>query len=712
MAETFKKDLKRSFKIERASINQADRTVDLAFSSETPVERRGENEILSHDEGDYDFSRLNADHPLLLGHDEWNPKSQIGVIVNGSAKVGPDKVARCTVRFSKAKEADEIFQDVVDGIRKLVSVGYDHTGIVKSEKAADGRITTRYKWMPTHVAIVPVPADTVVGVGRNKGKGKAKRDPEDGDGTEDEPGEQVGLCPQCAHAQCEGCTESDDDLVTCCKCLHAYSEKDSHITKSKPTSVDSSKVVDVTSIVTKLTDEQKQQMRILLDPAPTAAAGGAPKVDPKEQAKSEFLARRKELRKRGDEILKDFPQAREKIVEIVDAACESEENLDSVSFRMLREAGAIKPAKPVLMADLGMSEAEQNSYSILRGIQSCLRRDESIPDGLEGEVHGALEKRNLGIPHKGFMVPTDAKVRCRSNRRDRMSRDMQVNIFGQGGATVATQLVTPIVEILRNRMVADRLGVVGLSGLEGNVVIPRQTGAGTAYAVSEIAGLTLSNQILDQIPISPHRVGAYAQYSKQLLIQSSIDVENFIRDDLLKVIAIDWDRIILNGSGAGDEAMGILQTPGIGSVIFGGSAGWSSIVAFETAVANANADVSEMAYVTNPNAKGRLKTLALLPVGATVTATRTLWEGVLGDGSNDGEMNGYRAASTNQIPNNLLLFGVFSEVIHAMWGGYDVVVNPYSLDTNAEVRITLNTFGDVALRHPQCFCASADSAAQ
>jgi hypothetical protein len=120
-----------------------------------------------------------------------------------------------------------------------------------------------------------------------------------------------------------------------------------------------------------------------------------------------------------------------------------------------------------------------------------------------------------------------------------------------------------------------------------------------------------------------------------------------------------------------------------------------------------------MAYVTTPTSKGRLKAVAKTGVGVASVVPIFLWEGKYGvDNSNDGEMNGYRAAATNQIPNNQMLFGNFGDVIHALWGGYDIIVNPYTLDTQAEVRITVNTFGDVAVRHPASFCVSSDSAAQ
>ena len=634
LAKELRRDLSRSFQIDRAKIDPEKRTVELAFSSETPVDRWGENEVLGHGEGEADLARLNSDHPLMLGHNESNPKDQIGVIE--SARIDGDKVGRAVVRFGKSALAIEVFQDVQDGIRKLVSVGYDHTGIVSSEKDKTGRVTTRYRWQPTHIAIVPVPADMKTGVGRDNSQ------------TVDSPQK-----PE---------TDNKTEFMA-----------------DKP-------VIEI--------DETKVRNEARADALKTERE------------------RQKQIREIANELSALKPDQDTNIRTLATEALNSEETADAFKSRAMNEMLKAKPVKPVLMADLGMDQRDQQTYSILRGIQSCLSRDSKQPasDTLEGQVHAELVKRNIGVSFGGFAVPTDAPVRCRPTRG--MQRDLQAGVFGQGGASIATQLVTPIVEILRNRMVAMRLGVRAMAGLEGNVVIPRQTGAGTAYAVSEIAGLTVSNQVLDQIPISPKRVGATGQYSRQLLLQSSIDVENFLRDDLLKVIAIAWDRIILSGQGAADEPLGIMNTPGIGSVVFGATATYAKLVNFKTQVATANADVGEMAFVSTPATEGQLRSVAKLLTGATTVAAVALWEGPFGPDSPDGTVAGFRAASTNQIPNNQVLFGVFSEAIHALWGGYDVIVNPYTLDQQAEVRVTINTFGDVAVRHPQCFCVSADSGAQ
>lgn len=670
--------LNRFLKIDRSKINKENRTVELAFSSETPVERWGENEVLSHDKGEYDFSRIaDGSHPLMAGHNESNPDDQIGVIE--SARVDGDKIARCIARFGNSERADQYFKDVTDGIRSNVSVGYDRTGIVRSNKAADGMTTTVYRWMPTHVAIVPVPADTRAGVGRNK---------------REEITDDDGLCLICGSKVDEGASD-------CQNCGTAVPER-------SKAQIDSTPKVNLERISQLLTPDQKENMKRILF-APDAAAGGgaaAPVIDPLVSERN----RVKEITKVSEQLLKDRPEAREKVVELTTRAISTDMSLGDYQIAAMRECLNAKPAVTRSMATEGI---DVKQYNFMRGIRSCIERNSPTPDGYEGEVHRHFASKMTREKPVGFIVPFDAPGYVQPIRRNRRGgRDLQSNVFGQGGATVATETFTPIIEILRNRMKCIDFGVQTMAGLEGNVVIPRQTAAATAYSVPEIGALTGSTQALDQIALTPRRVGAYNQYSKQLLLQSSIDVENFVRDDLMKVLAIDIDRLILNGQGGNSEPLGIMNTPGIGSIVFGGTATWQKIVQFETTVASQNADIGVMGYLTTPSSKGQLKSVAKLLIGATTVAAVPLWDGMLGDGSADGEMNGYRAGSTNQIPNNQLLFGVFDQAILAMWGGYDVVVNPYSLDTQAEVRITCNVFIDVAIRHPQSFCVSADPANQ
>jgi hypothetical protein len=459
--------------------------------------------------------------------------------------------------------------------------------------------------------------------------------------------------------------------------------------------------------------EIDMKRNLLLDPAVAGAAGGgaaAPATKTTEQLRTEEITRIREISATTDLLVKDHPTAAEKFRSKCQEAIAGGMEVREFKANMLSEIPGVKPAAQISLATLGLSRKEQGEYSVARAIQSCIVRKTQTPDGLEGEVHLEMQKRNVCSGASGFWVPPDALISRKMNRRQQ--RDLNVSTFGQGGATVQTSILTPIIELLRNRMVCDRLGVQGMAGLEGNVAIPRQSGAATAYSLPEQTTLTKSTQALDQIILTPHRVGAENNYSRQLLLQSSIDVENFLREDLMKVIAIKWDYLILQGQGGGSEPTGVLNTAGIGSLNFGGTATWAEVVAFETALSLANADLGNMAFVTTPGVRGRWKVIAKTGVGVTSVVPIFLWEkGAWADGSNDGEVNGYRAAATNQVLNNLVFFGNWEDVIHAIWGGYDVIVDPYTRASDGTNRVIVNTFGDVAVRHAASFCVSGDTGA-
>lgn len=155
----------RDFKVDSGNIDKENRLVKIAFSSENPVERFFGNEILSHEAGAVDMTRLLDGAPLLLDHDS---SKVIGVVEN--AKIDSDKIGRAVVRFSRNPEAELIFQDVIDGIRKKISVGYIINQITEVAKKSADAISTflATSWTPLEVSIVGIPADSSVGVGRSE----------------------------------------------------------------------------------------------------------------------------------------------------------------------------------------------------------------------------------------------------------------------------------------------------------------------------------------------------------------------------------------------------------------------------------------------------------------------------------------------------------------------------------------------------------------
>jgi HK97 family phage major capsid protein len=255
------------------------------------------------------------------------------------------------------------------------------------------------------------------------------------------------------------------------------------------------------------------------------------------------------------------------------------------------------------------------------------------------------------------------------------------------------------------------MGTTLLTDLTGNIAIPRATAGSTGYWVAESGAPTESQQAFDQVALTPKTLGAYVDYSRRLLLQSSIAVEAFIRMDIARTIALMIDLAAIAGSGASNQPRGILNTSGIGSIA-GGTNGaaptWDHIVDLESAVANANAPAGSLGYLTNTKVRGKLKKTQMF----SGTNGIPVWQG--------GELNGARAEVSNQVPSNLtkgtssgvcsaLIYGNWSDLLIAMWGGLDMMLDPYTGATSGTKRVVALQDVDVNVRYPVSFASMQDA---
>ena len=157
------KSFKRDFTFKREAVDEEKRTVEVAFSSEKPVLRWFGKEILDQSPSSVRLERLNNGGAVLVDH---RTSDHVGVIE--SARIDDDKVGRAILRFGRSQRADEIFKDVVDGIRSLVSFMYImHDLRLESSSDDEEDIYRSTDWEPLEISIVSIPADETVGVGRS-----------------------------------------------------------------------------------------------------------------------------------------------------------------------------------------------------------------------------------------------------------------------------------------------------------------------------------------------------------------------------------------------------------------------------------------------------------------------------------------------------------------------------------------------------------------
>lgn len=341
--------------------------------------------------------------------------------------------------------------------------------------------------------------------------------------------------------------------------------------------------------------------------------------------------------------------------------------------------------KPAAASDLGMSKKEKGQYSVLRAIRAMVDRDWSKA-GLEREAHEAICKR-AGVAEAangGFYVPYEVQ-----------KRDLTAAGSTTGAELVATDLLAGnFIDLLRNRTVVGQLGATMLTGLKGDVAIPKQTGAGTAYwLTNEATAITESTQALTQLALSPKNVGAYTEISRQLMMQSTPAADALVMSDLAKVLALAIDLAALEGDGTGGAPTGIASTVGIGGVT-GTSIAYAGVLEFQTDVAASNALAANCAYVTTP------AVAALLAQRMKASNTYSpLWEGNILDGN----VSGYRAMATNQVTAASMIFGDFSQVVIGEWGMLELALNPYANFTAAISGIRAIQTVDVGIRYAGAF---------
>ena len=199
------------------------------------------------------------------------------------------------------------------------------------------------------------------------------------------------------------------------------------------------------------------------------------------------------------------------------------------------------------------------------------------------------------------------------------------------------------------------------------------------------------------VTMSPKVIGAFTDATRLLLSQSSLSIENLIRNDLTAGIATAIDSGALLGSGSSGQPTGIRNTSGINTATFAAAnPTWAEIVGLESDIAGDNALFGNLRMICTPAEYGTMK----------VTSKDS------GSGqfivSPDGMVNGYDVIRSAQVTSGDFYFGNFADLLIGLYGGLDITVDPYSLSTTGSVRIVALQNVDVAVRHPESFILAND----
>ena len=587
----------RSSEIRKDWMDEEKRTIRIAVSSEEPVERSFGLEILEHSAEAIDLDFLGSGRaPLLRDHD---PKQQIGVIEK--TDIGEDRVLRADVRFGKNALADEVFSDVVDGIRSNISVGYRIDNLSKEERD-DGTVFKATRWTPLESSIVSIPADQSVGVGRS-------------DKTQPVPKEDIPM------------------------------EQEINV----------------------------EEVR--------AQAAEAERAAYSKQV-TEIIALGAKHNKR----------------DLADEAVGKGYSIEQFRGLLLEKIGA---AKPLEVAEPDLTPTEQKRYSLMRAIRAAASNDWREA-GFEREVSDEIGRVSGRTP-KGFFVPGHAWGQ----------RDLIAGSDGDGGHLKGVDhMGSEFIEALRSKLVVSSMGARVMTGLKGDVSIPKLSTVASAAFVAENNAVSEQNQAFGELSLAPKTLGVMTDISRKLMLQSDPSAEQIVRDDLLNAVAAKIEDVAIEGSGS-NEPTGITKTAGIGSVAIGTNGGaptWASVTSLVKEVEQDNAAISDsMGFLTNSKVKAKLAGTAKVGSSDSVMILNDPWN----------ELYGYPLGITNHVPSDLtkgstsgtcsaMIFGDFAQIILAFWSAPDVLIDPYTNSSKGGTRVVVFQDLDVGVRHAQSFAACLD----
>ncbi len=409
------------------------------------------------------------------------------------------------------------------------------------------------------------------------------------------------------------------------------------------------------------------------------------------------MRKRKEVQRELDQKLKDMrslqsdPEKKAEFRSAMESVDYLTEELNQIN---VHDAAERAMAASQISEDVKLKARQFSFAKFFREIDS----EEGLT-GVEAEMATLAkeEATRCGVTLKGFGIPSFV---LNSRAFDGMTAAAPTD----GGMLISTTLQYH--EALKARLCLSSAGAQFISGLVGNIDVI--TGkAITASWEGENDEVGASKKHFTKRTLSPKRLALDVPISKQLIAQSSWDVEKMILDSILAAHAEAIESAAINGSGV-KQPTGILNTIGIGSVEMGTNGAaptFKSMVDLETNVSVNNADLGALAYITTSKVRGSLKT--------TLKAS-----GVSGYIWENNEVNGYKALASNIVPSNIVkgsgtnlsaaIFGNFSDLLICQWGGLEVLVDPFTLKKEGAIEVTLNAYHDVFLRNVESFAAIKD----
>lgn len=311
--------------------------------------------------------------------------------------------------------------------------------------------------------------------------------------------------------------------------------------------------------------------------------------------------------------------------------------------------------------------------------------------GALAEFQAEAKRNGITARNGGVLVPTSI-----------FEKRTTMTTTGAAAVVPDDYRADQFIGLLRNSMIVKSLGARVLTGLRGDTVLPKATGAATAYWVAEGDALTESNTTYSSVKLEPKTVGALTAFSRNLALQSNPSIEALLRDDISAVVGLAVDKALLHGTAAAKQPVGILNVTGIQTASLA-TLTWAAIVAMLEKLGMEN--VTPNAILVHAKAATKLQTT----LKDAVAGSEYLMQG--------GRVAGLPAYVTNQLDEKAgspakgrVIAGDFSQMVIGEWGATEILANPYAAGyyEKGDVQLRIMHTMDAVVRHPKAFVVADD----
>ena len=684
------------------------RTIDIIFSAGAEYRQWWGREKLVVSKDACILDRLNARiAPVLHNHD----RDQTIGIVEKAWIDGEQALAQ--LRFSRSDYADDIYQDILDDIRRQFSNGYRILKYEIDESNARDPLYTITKWEPYEISVVAYAADPecqpvnrsdiLLPLSAEQRSDKPESPPTETNEEEIpdmDPKEALRIAREAnlpefgTRAIEEGWTQETLEALIAHEQARAAAEAEraaaapeAEPTPAEPTPAD-----------------------------PPAASqrsddGGSEEGGDPEAADPEAAAADSARVQRIYDLGAEHNQRELALEAMIDPNCTAEEfatRLLALNERNKERA----EAEFNLPERITMDPKDQASFRISDLIHHLASGGRSKRGGKEYDMcqDEAKLRTRQGIETEGTPIPPQI-FSDRSLYHNNTGLFLEHRLLSatqdtgaSGGHTIDDELLADgFIDILLEFHAAIQL-VTKLPDLMGNITFPRLSSRSEAYWTGEVQAATETTAQFDTVTLEPHHLRAWSEISTTLLHQSSLPIEQLVRRDLARALAKAWDAAILLGSGNANQISGINSISSLANAQWPADTGstsnfnYDALLEAEELLANEDALMGRLAWIVSPRIRRYGRKTAELGDGTS----RPIWR--------MGRMLDYEAYVTTQVPTEVGFFGNWEEMMAGMWGGIDVLVNPYSKDKEGIVRITTGQMCDVASRHDESFCKLSKAA--